>query len=64
MFGISKQAYYKRISTLKEKQMKNEVVLQKVAEIRQTMPHTGTVKLWEHLRLYCQLLTLNWEEMD
>ena len=50
MFGISKQAYYKRISTLKEKQMKNEVVLQKVAEIRQTMPHTGTVKLWEHLR--------------
>jgi transposase InsO family protein len=30
--------------------MKNEVALQKVAEIRQTMPHTGTVKLWEHLR--------------
>lgn len=30
--------------------MKNEVVLQKVAKIRQEMPQTGTVKLWEHLR--------------
>jgi hypothetical protein len=30
--------------------MKNEVVLQKVAEIRKEMPQTGTVKLWEHLR--------------
>jgi putative transposase len=30
--------------------MKNEVVLQKVAEIRKEMPQTGTVKLWEYLR--------------
>ena len=50
MFGISKQAYYKRISAFKEKEMKNEVVLQKVAEIRKEMPQTGTVKLWEYLR--------------
>lgn len=50
MFGISKQAYYKRINTFKTKEMKNEVVLQKVANIRQEMPQTGTVKLWQHLR--------------
>lgn len=50
MFGISKQAYYKRINAFKEKEMKNEVVLQKVAAIRQTMPQTGTRKLCEHLR--------------
>ena len=50
MFGISKQAYYKRIKAFKEKEMKNEVVLQKVAAIRQTMPQTGTRKLCEHLR--------------
>ncbi len=49
MFGISKQAYYKRINAFKEKEMKNEVVLQKVAEIRKEMPQTGTVKLWEYL---------------
>ena len=50
MFGISKQAYYKRIIAAIEKQMTNELVLQKVADIRKEMPHTGTVKLWEHLR--------------
>ena len=50
MFGITKQAYYKRIKAFKEKEMKNEVVLQEVAKIRQEMPQTGTVKLWEHLQ--------------
>jgi len=50
VFGISKQAYYKRINAFKEKEMKNQVVLQKVAEIRQELPQTGTVKLWEHLK--------------
>lgn len=50
MFGITKQAYYKRIKAFKEKAMKQEVVLQEVANIRQTMPQTGTRKLCEHLR--------------
>jgi putative transposase len=43
-------AYYKRIKASKVKTEKNEVVLQKVAEIRQKMPRTGTRKLCEHLR--------------
>jgi transposase InsO family protein len=38
------------MKAFKEKEMKNEVVLQKVAEIRQTMSQTGTRKLCEHLR--------------
>lgn len=50
MFGVSKQAYYKRIKAFKEKQMKHEVVLQEVAKIRKEMPQTGTRKLCEHLR--------------
>jgi transposase InsO family protein len=50
VFGISKQAYYKRINAFKVKEMKNEVVLQKVAEIRKEMPQTGSVKLWEYLK--------------
>lgn len=50
MFGVSKQAYYKRIKSDKEKQMKNDIILQQVAEIRQEMPQTGTRKLCEHLR--------------
>jgi len=50
VFGISKQAYYKRINVFKENEMKNEVVLQKVSEIRKEMPQTGTRKLCVHLR--------------
>ena len=50
MFGVSKQAYYKRIKSDKVKQVKNDIILQQVAEIRQEMPQTGTRKLCEHLR--------------
>lgn len=56
VFGITKQAYYKRIKAYKEKEMKNEVVLQQVAKIRQQMPQTGTRKLGEHLRPVLPLL--------
>lgn len=58
MFGISKQAYYKRIKDYKEKEMKNEVVLQKITKIRQEMPQTGTVKLYEHLKPILQELDI------
>jgi len=50
VFGLSKQAYYKRIKVSKAKDMKQELVLQKVALIRQRMPQTGTRKLYEHLK--------------
>lgn len=50
MFGISKQAYYKRIKAQQEKEMQHQVVLEKVKVIRQRMPHTGTYKLYEHLK--------------
>jgi len=56
VFGISKQAYYKRMKAYKLKQMKEEVVLQQVAEIRKEMPQTGTRKLCEHLRPILPLL--------
>jgi transposase InsO family protein len=50
VFGISKQAYYKRIKAQHKKEMQHQVVLEKVKVIRQRMPHTGTYKLYEHLK--------------
>jgi putative transposase len=50
VFGISKQAYYKRIRTQKVKQKKHEIVLKGVARIRKRMTQTGTRKLYEHLQ--------------
>lgn len=50
MFGISKQAYYKRIRTSKIKDRQHQVVLQEVTAIRQKMSRTGTRKLYKHLQ--------------
>ena len=50
MFGISKQAYYQRIEADKHKQRAQQLVLDKVAEIRKMMPQTGTRKLLELLK--------------
>ena len=50
MFGISKQAYYKRIKAQQAKEMQHQIVLQEVKTIRQKMSQTGTRKLCEHLR--------------
>ena len=50
MFGISKQAYYKRIKTQKVKDKKHEIVLTTVADIRERMTQTGTRKLYKHLQ--------------
>ena len=50
MFGITKQAYYKRITRAKIKEQMNEVILQNVAEIRKEMPKIGTRKLYEYLK--------------
>lgn len=50
MFGVSKQAYYKRIKTQKIKDKKDEIVLHEVATIRKRMTQTGTRKLYEHLQ--------------
>lgn len=50
MFGISKQAYYQRIETDRQKELEHEFVLKEVAQIRKKMPQTGTRKLYEHLQ--------------
>lgn len=50
MFGVSKQAYYKRIKTQKVKEKKHEIVLKGVTDIRQRMTQTGTRKLYEYLQ--------------
>lgn len=50
MFGISKQAYYKRMKTQKVREKKHEIVLKEVTTIRKRLTQTGTRKLYEHLR--------------
>jgi transposase InsO family protein len=50
VFGLSKQAYYKRIKVFKDKELKEELVLQQVATIRQEMSQTGTRKLMQHIQ--------------
>lgn len=50
MFGISKQAYYKRIKTQKVREKKHEIILKEVTTIRKRLTQAGTRKLYEHLR--------------
>jgi len=50
VFGISKQAYYKRIKTQKVREEKHEIVWNEVTSIRKRLTQTGTRKLYEHLR--------------
>jgi transposase InsO family protein len=50
VFGISKQAFYKRKKVQEDKELKHQVVLKEVEVIRKRMPQTGTRKLYEHLR--------------
>lgn len=50
MFGISKQAYYKRIKSQEQQEIINQKVIELVMEIRKKMPKTGTRKLYEHLK--------------
>jgi putative transposase len=45
VFGISKQAYYKRIKTGKQKEMQAETIKKMIEPIRKKMPRYGTKKL-------------------
>jgi len=55
VFGISKQAFYKRKKTQQTKEVKNQIVLKEVAAIRKKLTQTGTRKLQVHLRPALQL---------
>lgn len=50
MFGISKQAYYKRIKTQNNKVSNNQIILQFVRQIRKIHPRAGTRKLMEYIK--------------
>lgn len=50
MFGISKQAYYKRINTQNNKASNNQHILQIVQQIRKTHPCAGTRKLMKYIK--------------
>ncbi len=46
VFGISRQAYYKRVDRAKQKQAYGEYVISKVQDVRVAMPRLGTRKLY------------------
>jgi putative transposase len=50
VFGISKQAYHKRIKAQHTKELQQKAVIDEVAKIRTRMPQTGTRKLYKHLQ--------------
>jgi len=50
VFGISKQAYYKRIKSQNIKELKNIQILKIVQNIRKTHPRAGTRKLIEYIK--------------
>lgn len=50
MFGISKQAYYKRIKSQNIQELKNIQILNIVQNIRKTHPRAGTRKLIEYIK--------------
>ena len=50
MFGISKQAYHKRIKNHNTKEENNKKILEMVQNTRKTHPRAGTRKLKEYIR--------------
>lgn len=50
MFGISKQAYYKRLKSNETKSKNNQIILNIVQEIRKIHPRCGTRKLMEYCK--------------
>lgn len=50
---ISKQAYYRRITSDKYKEIKNDKVVQLITGIRKRIPKIGTRKLIDHLKEKC-----------
>lgn len=50
VFGISRQAYYKQVDRVKQKQAYSKDVISKVLSIRTSMPRLGTRKLYHLLK--------------
>lgn len=50
MFGISKQAYYKRIKRQQQKQNDTQIILNEVKQIRKMLPRYGTIKTLAHIK--------------
>ena len=50
MFGLSKQAYYKRIKSSEKKQYINDKVIEMVENARKRQPKMGTRKLYEKIQ--------------
>jgi putative transposase len=50
MFGISRQAYYKRQQKLAQLEEERDVILNLIRPIRKKMYRVGTIKLYEMIK--------------
>lgn len=50
VFGITKQAYYKRLKADKERTQDKEIVLKMIQKVREVHPHAGGIKLYDYLK--------------
>ncbi len=50
MFGISRQAYYKRQNKLKKLESEREIILDLIKPIRKRMSRVGTIKLYDMIK--------------
>jgi len=49
-FGISKQAFYKRLATFKASNLQEQILLDLVENVRKEMPKTGGLKLYKAIK--------------
>ena len=49
-FGISKQAFYKRLTVHKRQEQQEQVILELIEQVRKQMPKTGGLKLYKSIK--------------
>ncbi|MFD0931408.1 IS3 family transposase [Psychroflexus salinarum] len=49
-FGISKQAFYKRLSVFKRRNLEEQIILDLIQEVRKELPKTGGLKLYKTIK--------------
>ena len=51
MFGISRQAYYKRLNKIKKLEEQRAVILDLIKPVRRKMPRIGTIKIYDKIKI-------------
>jgi hypothetical protein len=57
-FGISKQAFYKRLNVFKKRNLDEQIILDLIREARKELPKTGGLKLYKTIKPHLLTMTL------